>query len=415
MPRNLFPYILTTIFILLDVYIYSGIRFLLRDMEPRTATLLRMAYWVFVIGILIAFWYIMLNYTVRNPRFSDKVLLSAIFITFLVQLIGSLFLGVDDLLRGVQWVIGLFQKPDTATTATGISRKSFLVKSGFLMAASFGVAMTYGVVRGSHRYQVRRQKLRLKNLPEAFVGMKILQISDIHSGSFWNKEAVAKGIERIKREKADVVFFTGDIVNNEASEMEDYIDLFSQITAPEGVFSILGNHDYGEYLPNHTPDKLPENIARIEDVHKQLGWDLLRNENRILDRKGQKLAIIGVENWSNRMHFSRYGDLDKAYIGTEETPTRLLLSHDPSHWRAEVIERFKGIQATFSGHTHGMQFGIETAGFKWSPVKLAYPEWAGLYSEDDQHLYVNRGFGYLGFPGRLGIWPEITVFELESA
>jgi len=323
-------------------------------------------------------------------------------------------LALDDVIRLFSLGVNFFTKVGGNETALGIGRKDFLMKTGALFATSIAAAMTYGVTKGSHRYRVIRKDLNINGLPEEFEGLKILQISDIHSGSFWNKEAVQKGVDKIVQEKADVVFFTGDIVNNDSSEMDEYMDMFKKVTAPLGVFSILGNHDYGEYLPGFKADHLPDNIKNISKVHKSLGWDLLRNEHRMVERNGKSLAIIGVENWSNRMHFSRYGDLNKAYAGSENADVKFLLSHDPSHWKGEVVQKFKDITATFSGHTHGMQFGIETAGFKWSPIKYAYPEWAGLYHDKDQMLYVNRGFGYLGFPGRVGIWPEITVFNLRS-
>ncbi|MFT5513031.1 MAG: putative MPP superfamily phosphohydrolase, partial [Bacteroidia bacterium] len=195
-------------------------------------------------------------------------------------------------------------------------------------------------------------------------------------------------------------------------EMDDYIDIFGQISAPLGVFATMGNHDYGEYVPGFKASDLPENIAKIQEVHDKLGWRLLMNEHEIIEKEGKQLAVVGIENWGAKMHFKKYGDLSKAISGVDADLPTLLLSHDPSHWRAEVLKDYPQVDAMFSGHTHGMQFGIETGGFKWSPVKYIYPEWAGLYEEGKQKLYVNRGFGYLGFPGRLGIWPEITVFEL---
>ena len=286
------------------------------------------------------------------------------------------------------------------------------MKSGALLATGFGAALSYGVIRGSHQYQVVNQKLKIDNLPEAFKGLKLVQISDIHSGSFWSKDAVQKGVDMINDQKADMVFFTGDIVNNDASEMDDYIDVFSQISAPLGVFATMGNHDYGEYVPNFTPKDLPINKAKIQKVHDNLGWRLLMNEHEIIEKEGAQLAVVGIENWGAKMHFKKYGDMSKAISGVDANIPTLLLSHDPSHWRGEILQDYPQVDAMFSGHTHGMQFGIETGGFKWSPIKYVYPEWAGLYKEGGQQLYVNRGFGYLGFPGRFGIWPEITVFEL---
>lgn len=382
-------------------------------MPDKWSVIIKIGYWLLSLVVILSFWYLITVYTGRNSNFLTKSLIALIMISLLSKLGGAIFLALDDVIRLFSAGVNLFTKIGGNQTSLGIGRKDFLMKTGALFATSIAAVMTYGVTKGSHRYRVIRKDLTIKGLPEEFEGLKILQISDIHSGSFWNKEAVQKGVDKIVQEKADVVFFTGDIVNNDSSEMDEYIDMFKKITAPLGVFSILGNHDYGEYLPGYKADDLPNNLVNISKVHKSLGWDLLRNEHRLIEKNGKSLAIIGVENWSNRMHFSRYGDLDKAYAGSENADVKFLLSHDPSHWKGEIVKRFKDIVATFSGHTHGMQFGIETAGFKWSPIKYAYPEWAGLYHDQNQMLYVNRGFGYLGFPGRVGIWPEITVFNLQ--
>lgn len=390
---------------------FSGYRVLVQNFETKTALALKILYWVVVVVSYAALAYSVTHFRITPLSFWTKAGISFFFILFLVQLIWGIFLAIDDIVRLVQWVISFFSSGSEGK-AEGISRKSFLVKTGAFVATGFGAALTYGVTRGSHRYQVINQKLSINNLPDELKGLRIVQISDIHSGSFWSKEGVQKGVDIIKEQKADIVFFTGDIVNNQASEMDEFMDIFGQVSAPMGVYSILGNHDYGEYLPGFTKDDLPTNVEAVAEVHKKLGWDLLLNENRILKKDGASLAIVGVENWGNKMHFSKYGDLGKAIEGVDKEVPTLLLSHDPSHWRGEVLKDFQHVDATFSGHTHGMQFGIETGGFKWSPIKYVYPEWAGLYEEGHQKLYVNRGFGYLGFPGRFGIWPEITVFEL---
>ncbi|MFT5722931.1 MAG: putative MPP superfamily phosphohydrolase [Bacteroidia bacterium] len=398
------------ILFLLNLYVFQGYKILIQNFEGKMALLAKIGYWVLVLMAYLALGYTMTRMGTNPQTFWTKVALSYFFIILVVQLVWSLFMTIDDIVRLFQWIGSFFTK--ASTVENGISRKSFLMKSGAFVATGFGAALAYGVVRGSHQYQVINQKLTIPNLPEGLKGLKLLQISDIHSGSFWNKNAVQKGVDLIKEQNADLIFFTGDLVNNEAHEMDDYLDVFSQITAPMGVFSTLGNHDYGEYVPGFKPSDLPTNVANIEAVHKKLGWRLLMNEHTILEKNDAKLAVVGIENWGAKMHFKKYGDLNKAISGVDQALPTLLLSHDPSHWRAEVIQKFPQVDATFSGHTHGMQFGIETGGMKWSPVKYLYPEWAGLYKEGTQQLYVNRGFGYLGFPGRLGIWPEITVFEL---
>jgi uncharacterized protein len=246
--------------------------------------------------------------------------------------------------------------------------------------------------------------------------MTIAQISDIHSGSFFNRVAVKGGVEMLMKEKPDVAFFTGDLVNNLASEVQEYVDIFSKVKAPLGVFSTLGNHDFADYV--NWGDNVAGKRQNLEDLkraHKVLGWDLLNDENRHLTQNGEKLAIIGVQNISGQSRFHTYGDLAKAVKGTEETPVKLLLSHDPTHWDKEVNTNYKDIDVMFSGHTHGTQFGITVAGQTWSPAQYAYKQWGGLYEEGNQKLYVNRGYGYIGYPGRIGMPPEITIFELKRA
>ncbi len=392
------------------MYVFQGYKVIIQNFEGKSSTIFKILYWV-----VVALAYACLAYTTTHMRsnpmtFWTKVTLSYFFIFLMIQLVWGLFMAIDDVVRVIQWIGTFFQS--NAKSEGGITRKSFIMKSGALVATSFGAALSYGVIRGSHQYQVVNQKLTIDNLPEAFKGLKLVQISDIHSGSFWSKDAVQRGVNVINEQNADMVFFTGDIVNNDASEMDDYIDVFSQISAPLGVFATMGNHDYGEYVPGFKRTDLPANKAKIQKVHDNLGWKLLMNEHEIIEKNGEQLAVVGIENWGAKMHFKKYGDMSKAISGVDASTPTLLLSHDPSHWRGEILKDYPQVDAMFSGHTHGMQFGIETGGFKWSPIKYVYPEWAGLYKEGNQQLYVNRGFGYLGFPGRFGIWPEITVFEL---
>jgi len=278
--------------------------------------------------------------------------------------------------------------------------------------------LVYGF-NNKYRYELRRFKLNYANLPAAFKGLKIIHISDIHSGSFTDKAAVAKGVQKIMNEKPDLILFTGDLVNNLAEEMDDYIDIFDKLNAPLGVYSTLGNHDYGDYVNWDSKEQKTANLEKLKQVHASLGWRLLMNEHVVLERGEDKIAVIGIENWSDKARFPKYGDLKKAYAGAESHPFKILLSHDPSHWRAEVCESYKDINLMLSGHTHGMQFGLEIPGLKWSPVQYVYREWAGLYEQlhpeektINQRLYVNRGFGFIGYPGRVGILPEITLLEL---
>jgi len=289
-------------------------------------------------------------------------------------------------------------------------------------------SLVYGF-SNKYRYQVHRLKFRFENLPQAFRGLKIVQISDIHSGSFTDKNAVMRGVSKVLKEKPDLILFTGDLINNLSEEMENYMDVFSQVKSPMGVYSILGNHDYGDYVS--WPDRNEEhykkeketgkhlltpmqqaNLDRLKNIHGELGWKLLLDEHVALEKGGDKIALIGVQNWSSKARFPKYGDLKKAYQGSEDYPFKILMSHDPSHWDAQVKPLFPDIDLMLAGHTHGMQFGVEIPGFRWSPVQYIYKEWAGLYEEGKQKLYVNRGYGFIGYPGRVGILPEITVIEL---
>jgi predicted MPP superfamily phosphohydrolase len=313
----------------------------------------------------------------------------------------------------VRWVIRALQNPENPS-GLGITRSDFLVKTALVAAAVPFTAMAFGILVGAHDYRIRRRQVFLPNLPHSFDGIKIGQLSDIHSGSFFNKTAVKGGVEMLLKEKPDMIFFTGDLVNNQAEEIKNYIDVFSKVTAPLGVFSTLGNHDYGDYYNWSSEEAKAKNLNNLMNAHKSMGWDLLNNENRKIKQGADEIAIIGVENWGAG-RFAKHGRLKEAYQGAEEAPVKLLLSHDPSHWDAEIRPMYEDIDITFSGHTHGFQFGVEIGDIKWSPSQYVYKQWAGLYQDANQYLYVNRGFGYLGFPGRIGMPPEITIIELKKA
>ena len=285
---------------------------------------------------------------------------------------------------------------------------------GALISGSLPLlAVLYGVSYGAHDYRVYKKTIFLKDLPKSLDGLRVLQISDIHVGSFMSPRAVDRGIGLLNAQKADVVLFTGDLVNSFHSEMRSYGSIFSKIKAPMGVYSILGNHDYGTYANFSSQADERKNFREICALHQHMGWRLLRNEHVLLRSGQDELALIGVENWSKYARFARYGDIAKASEGIE-TPCRILLSHDPSHWRGEVLNSHKQIGLTLSGHTHGFQMGVKVGDWQWSPAQYFYDEWAGLYEKGGQKLYVNRGFGYIGFPGRMGVPPEITLLELRS-
>ncbi len=324
---------------------------------------------------------------------------------------------IDDIRRLFTWLITTVAYRNTTSPDAaegGISRSLFLKQTALVLGGLSLVGFMLGI-RNRYNYRVRKIKLKLNGLPDAFKGLRIVQVSDIHTGSFDNHSAVAHGIGRIMDQKPDLILFTGDLVNNHADEIDArYQEIFAGLKAPLGVYSTLGNHDYGDYV--HWPDAQAkkDNLDKLKSTQATMGWRLLMNEHVILEKGSDKIALIGIENWSAKANFPKYGDLVKAYHGLSEQniAVKILMSHDPSHWHAQVLKEFKDISLMLSGHTHGMQFGIDTKWYKWSPVQYMYNEWAGLYTEGEQNLYVNRGFGFLGYPGRLGILPEITLFEL---
>ena len=402
------------VYFALDFYVFQGFKVLVKKWFPAQALLLSIIYWVIPILLILAI--IATMVWSPNPTKSKVLMWSAsvLFGLFIAKAAWLLFMLIDDIVRLVKWTGSAIEKSPTQKT---ISRSEFIVTSGALVAGTLFGSLVYGIARGAHNYQIKRKALKLKNLPDAFKGFKIVQISDVHSGSFWSKDGVKRGVQMILDQKPDAIFFTGDLVNSTSNEFEGYKEIFGRLEAEYGVFSVLGNHDYGDYY--QWPDKngitKEQNLQKLKDYQAEMGWDLLTNENRIIEKNGAKLAILGVENWSASSQFHSYGDMAKTYKGVEHIENKLLLSHDPSHWRAEILKDYPNIDVMFSGHTHGMQFGIDTKLIKWSPVKYRYPEWAGFYTENEQQLYVNTGFGYLGYPGRVGFLPEITVFELETA
>lgn len=423
MNRILFFIIIGLVFLLMDWYVYQAIRTVSRNLSDDTQRIIGIVYWGFTALSVGLFLFMQLSPPDLLDRHTRTFLYASVIIPYLSKVFAVLFILIDDIGRFFRWVISLFYRPDVQAAANdtnrvpmpqtdAISRSDFLMKTALVAGTIPLVSFSWGILSGAHDYRVRRVKLALKDLPRGFEGMRVAQLSDIHSGSFFNKTAVRGGVEMLLNEKPDVVFFTGDLVNNTADEVQDYIDIFRHVKAPLGVYSTFGNHDYGDYVQWPNAQAKQQNLQNLADAHRQMGWNLLIDENRILTQNGDKLALIGIQNWGAGARWPKYGNLAKAHRGTEDYPVKLLLSHDPSHWDAEVRTKFPDIDAMFAGHTHGMQFGVEIGGFKWSPSQYVYKQWAGLYREGDQQLYVNRGFGYLGYPGRVGILPEITVFEL---
>lgn len=400
------------IFLLFDMYVFEGVKVLMQGTAPGVQYSLTIIYWLIPAlgaGLLMAAASGALS---KWPAKWVVFARSIFFIIYLSKFILSGVLLTDDLRRLV--MAGYDQLLGTPQEAYG--RSAIWLQFGALLSGIPLVSLIYGMIRNPYRYKVHRHKLPLADLPAELEGLRIVQISDIHTGSFPQTEPVRKAVELINKENPDLVLFTGDLVNNAAYEAEPFVEVFKDIRARHGVFSVLGNHDYGDYVAWPSKEAKQANLQQLADIHRRLGWDLLLNEHRQLPVNGRKVAVIGVENYSAHPRFPKYGNLAAAYTGAEAADVKLLLSHDPSHWEAQVLPQFQDIDITFSGHTHGMQFGLEIPGLlKWSPIQYVYKEWAGLYQKGRQWLYVNRGLGFLGYPGRVGILPEITVITLQKA
>ncbi|MCG8339678.1 MAG: metallophosphoesterase [Cytophagales bacterium] len=416
-PISKYLICLIFIFLTIDLYVYRGIRVAIQGIALAKKKIIAYLYWsitCFTIGVLLIYSLFQVDY--QNPFFRYFFLYFT-FTNYVSKLFAVIFLLLDDLISVTKWSI---YKVSTRTPHRAIQedrkipRSAFLQKTAILAAAVPVVTLGYGIVSGAHDYRLRSVRIALPNLPTSFDGLRIGQLSDIHSGSFFHKTAVRKGVALLVEQKPDIIFFTGDLVNSQTDEVEGYINVFNKVKAPLGVYATLGNHDYGDYRAWPSAEAKRKNFAAMLKAHELLEWDVLMNEHRIIEKNGDKLAVIGVENWGTG-RFSKYGKLGQAYQGLEDIPAKLLLSHDPSHWDAEIRPHFKDIDITFSGHTHGFQFGIELGAFKWSPAQYSYKQWAGLYREENQYLYVNRGFGYIGYPGRVGILPELTIIELKKA
>lgn len=375
-------------------------------------------YWGFS---LLSFSLVILLIVSYNKPFLPKGFMlyavSFIMIVVLSKVVGSLFLAIDDIGRLFRWVAERMQKPAIESgggSGTPVSRASFLSYIAVGLAAVPFVSMLYGMAVTAFDFKVRRVRVRIPGLPAGFEGMKMVQLSDIHSGSFLSDESFRKSVELIMHEAPDMIVFTGDLVNDRASEAEPFIEAWKGLSAPLGIYSILGNHDYGDYVIWDSAKAKAANLERLKMIHQEMNWDLLLNEGRVIERNGSRIALLGVENWGRSLRFPRKGNIDKAKKGLPELPVKILLSHDPSHWDAQVLPDHPDIALTLSGHTHGFQFGVEIPGIKWSPSQWLYKQWAGLYASGSQQIYVNRGLGFLGYMGRVGIKPEITVLELHA-
>ena len=402
--------------IVLDIYFFQVVKLLSANASPRVRTYIHTSYWIVSVAVIVLL-LLLPHLNLDNVRRGLRSTIFAVLIAvFLLKLFSCVFFLIDDIRRGFQWLFGkLFYAGADAgdpQASPPISRSLFLSWLGLGVGGTLFASLIHGF-SNRYNYKVWQIPVQFSNLPKAFRGMRVVQVSDIHSGSLTNKEAVRKGVEKIMSFKPDLIVFTGDLVNDRADEIEPLLDIFGQLKAPLGVYSIFGNHDYGDYVKWESPERRLQNIEQLKNHHAKMGWRLLWDEHVAIERGGEQFALIGIQNWSGLRNFARYGNLEKAYKGAERYPFKLLLSHDPTSWDALVRPNFPDIDLTLSGHTHGFQFGVEIPGFRWSPVQYVYNQWAGYYTTGKQSIYVNRGYGFLGYPGRVGILPEITVLDFS--
>ncbi len=404
--------IFIAIWLLVDLYVFQAMKTVFTG--PK-AVYVNYAYWLFDIVLMVIIIYVGASGKMAGgPPKGGSYIMGLAVLSLAPKIIVTPFLLIEDIVRLIQGGYVGIQKMRHVIGSEDLhmwGRRKFVSQVALGVAAIPFIGTAWGMIKGKYDYRVHNVKIAFKDLPDAFHGFKITQLSDIHSGSLDDVAAVRRGIELANAQKSNVVVFTGDLVNNVATEMDPWIEHFSQLDAPHGKFSILGNHDYGDYVQWPSEEAKAKNLQDLKEVHGKIGFRLLLNESLHLEKDGEKIALIGVENWGKR-GFVKHGDLDKAIAPIEDSTFKVLLSHDPSHWEAVTVPHEKKVHLTLAGHTHGMQFGIEIPGIKWSPVKYIYPQWAGLYPKEGQYIYVNRGFGFLGFPGRVGILPEITVIEL---
>lgn len=403
MPRWIIPLILLIVLIVaVEFYTFQAFK------TVSKSKLARFSFLLISVAAYINFFFTLITYDRSNGQTPQFQMAVGLLLTVSIpKLVIILVLFGEDVYRFILKAIS------SGETKPLVGRRKFISQLALGLAAIPFASFIYGIIQGKYNYKVLKYSLSFKDLPEAFNGFTITQISDIHSGSFTNKEKIQYGVDLINQQKSDVLLFTGDIVNNKADEMDNWLDVFDKLEAKEGKYSILGNHDYGDYMDWKNPQAKIDNFQKVKDIHQKIGFDLLLDEHRYLEKDGQKIALLGVENWGKG--FNQAGDLQKASANIKKEDFKILMSHDPSHWQEKVKKDPFNYQLTLSGHTHGLQMGIEIPGWlKFSPSQFFYKQWAGLYQEAGRFINVNRGFGYHAFPGRVGIWPEITVIELKK-
>lgn len=413
--KILFTLIVFAIVLAIDLYTFQALRNIAGNWSATIRKTIYILFWLLTCLALLNLFIFREGLAADMPHWIKVYVPGFFFIFYACKLPVVLFLLFEDIFRLGWWGYShLVTAPEKSSQGTGISRSEFLSTAALVAGGIPFAALLYGMAQGAFQYTVRKVNITKSNLPKAFNGLKVVQISDLHLGTLVNDRPLKQAVKMINDLQPDVILFTGDLVNRLADEAEPFIEALSKLSAPYGVFSVLGNHDYGDYANFETQRQWEAHLAQMKHTHSRMGWKLLTDKTELLERAGEKIALIGMENWSVKSHFKRYGNTAKAIKGSEGALFKIMLSHDPTHWRAEILPKYKDIDLVLSGHTHGSQFGIKVPGWQWSPVQYVYDEWAGLYREGEQYLYVNRGIGTIGYPGRVGMWPEITLVTLNK-
>lgn len=395
------------VWVLLDLYFFQAIRSVTSTFQPTARLTVHWAYWLLDLFLMLFVLYAVLVNTKVIPARYGYVLVGLVLLSLIPKLVALPFLLLEDSYRLGEFALGSEGQRGYP------GRRRFINQLILGISAIPFTAIIYGMAKGKYDYKVYRHTLRFKDLPDAFDGFTIAQLSDVHCGSFTDRDAVQRGIALVNAQKSDLLVLTGDLVNNEAAELDEWKSTFAKLSAPMGVYSILGNHDYGDYVQWPSVKAKEANFRRLKEMQNEMGFRLLLDERVKVEKNGQFINLVGIQNWGAR-GFAQYGDLNKAMAMVEPATFTVLLSHDPSHWEAQALKHPKHIHLALAGHTHGMQFGIEIPGIRWSPVQYVYRQWAGMYEKSEKFLHVNRGFGFIGFSGRVGIWPEISVITLKK-
>ncbi len=412
MSRFLIPLLIMTV---LKLYVYGSLFRLFERRLFKILTIVLALFSILMVGVTYYASQTAFANGIIHPPLWANMAFGLVVSFFICELLLGGFFVLDEIYGIGERVVHWYRHRD-AKEAFFLSRRKLIKRVGAAIIVLPFVAFIDGIIRGKYNFWVNEQSMVFNDLPTAFDGFRIAHISDIHAGSFDDFEAVRKGIQMIQAQKPDIILFTGDLVNNHAEEIEPFLDDFKGLKAPYGKFSILGNHDYPtrrNMFDNQ--EHKDRNFAQIKAHHATMGFNLMLNENTVIKKDTASIRLLGVENWGRSHHFPKEGDLEQACQGCEEEEFNILLSHDPTHWVDKVVDYDKKIQLTLSGHTHGLQMGVNLPSFKWSPIKYRYEHWAGWYEKKNQKLFINTGFGFLAFAGRVGMYPEITMIELKKA